>query len=72
MTTAPYDYASLTESFTLTPSESRMCFNVSIEDDDTLEVIEYFSANLEPLGMLPPAAELDITSTDVQITDNER
>ena len=72
LTTAPDDYASLTESFTLTPSDSRMCFNVSIVDDETLEVTEYFSATLEPFGMLPPAAELDITSTNVQIADNER
>ena len=43
--------------------------NVSILDDDVLELDEDFSATLT--GTLPPGAAFDLTSTNVLIEDNE-
>lgn len=60
----------LDASYTLTPIDSTVCVNITIEDDDMLENEEYFSATL--VGNLPPAATFNITSTIIQIEDNER
>ena len=46
-----------------------MCVNVTIVDDDSFEIEEYFSATLT--GDLPPGAVFNITSTIVLIEDNE-
>lgn len=69
MFTASLDYQSESGSFVLTPSDPRACLNVTILDDDILELDEDFSATLT--GMLPPGAAFDLTSTEVLIEDNE-
>ena len=66
---APFDYLSGSGSFVLTPSNSRACLNVTIVDDNVLELDEDFSATLT--GTLPPGAAFDPTSTNVLINDNE-
>ena len=54
------------------PSSPRQCFNVSIIDDEVLELGEHFNAFLNPNGELPAEVTLGITEARVQIDDNER
>lgn len=65
------DYEDRTESFSLSPTNSRQCFNVTIVDDDILEASEYFRATLVAVGDLPQNASLNITQARVDIDDNE-
>ena len=66
------DFANTSVILRLTPSEPRQCSNISIIDDDVLEVVEYFSASINVVGDLPPATSLNITQATVQIfLDNE-
>ena len=59
-------------SVSFSPSSPRQCFNVSIIDDEVLEIEEFFNAFLIPIGDLPAEVTLGITEARVQIDDNER
>lgn len=65
------DYEDLMQPFSLSPTNDRRCFNVTIVDDDVLEVSEYFRATLVAVGDLPQNASLNITQARVDIGDNE-
>lgn len=65
------DYTDLFMSFSLTPSNPFMCFNVPINDDDIFELTEYFNASLDLDGSLPAGASLGITRARVQIEDDD-
>lgn len=65
------DYEDLIEEFSLSPTNDRQCFNVTIMDDDILEVSEFFRATLVAVGDLPQNASLNITQARVDIDDNE-
>ena len=65
----PDDFISQFGSFVLTPSQSRACINVPIEDDNVLEADESFSGTL--VGDLPPTASFNFDFTTVVIRDNE-
>lgn len=65
------DYDDLTENFSLTPTNSSQCFNITIIDDSILELTEYFRVTLEAVGDLPQNASLNCTQARVDIADNE-
>ena len=65
------DFTDLTADFSLTPDVPQQCFNVSITDDDILELIEFFRASLTVVGVLPQEALFDISAARVEINDNE-
>lgn len=65
------DYFDVFETFTLTPSVTRQCFNVSINDDNIFELTEYFNASLDFNEPLPTGASPGITNAQVRLLDNE-
>ena len=63
------DYTSINMDFTFGPSTSRLCVNVSLTDDDLLEMKENFTLDLtsdDPSVMLQPDRAV------VEINDNDR
>lgn len=66
---APPDFSSVSEELVLTPDDPRVCFNITVDDDEILEIDEYFNTTL--VGDLPPAAVFNITSATVLLEDNE-
>ena len=69
--TVDQDFVDLSVSFSLTSTNPRQCFNVTINDDDVLEVTEYFRASLAEVGALPQNASLSLTTARVNIMDND-
>ena len=65
------DFGSLTQEFTLTRDAPDQCFNVTIIDDDILEIVEYFRATITAVGNLPQNASLGTTEARVNIIDDE-
>ena len=65
------DFGALVEDFTITRDAPELCFDVMIEDDDILEVQEYFRATLVARGPLPQEASLGITEARIDIFDND-
>ena len=65
------DFEGLTQDFTLTRDAPDQCFNVTINEDDILEVLEYFRATLMAVGPLPQEASLGTTEARINIFDNE-
>lgn len=65
------DFEDLSVNFALTSTNPRQCFNVTIIDDDILELLEYFRASLTEMGSLPQNASLSLTMARVDIFDND-
>ena len=65
------DFEDLLVDFSLSTANPRQCFNVTIIDDDILEVSEYFRVSLVEVGALPQNASLSLTMARVNITDND-
>ena len=65
------DFSSLSGRISLTPTNRRECFSISITDDDIVEIPEEFTTMLELEGNLPPAAVLGDLQATVVINSND-
>ena len=65
------DYVDFHTTLTFAPCQMRSCVNVSIVDDDVLELTESFSITLERTLGLDDRIDLDPFDGEVEITDND-
>ena len=65
------DYGSVNVTLTFAECQRRSCVNVSIVDDDAIELTESFSITLERTLGLDDRIELGPVDGEVQINDND-
>ena len=68
---SPMDYVDFHTTLTFAPCQRRSCVNVSIVDDDVLELTESFSITLERTPGLDDRIELGPVDGEVQINDSD-